>query len=88
MISCEFCILDFFFLIGFYLLEFLCMCWMRYREVEVYKDFWLFFDKVKFIVYMLIRVYNMYGRFIELILMEVVCGLYIYNYFYINVLNL
>lgn len=61
---------------------------MRYREVEVYKDFRSFFDKVKFIVYMLIRVYNMYGRFIELILMEVVCGLYIYNYFYINVLNL
>lgn len=30
----------------------------------------------------------MYGRFIELILMEVVCGLYIFNYFYVNVLNL
>lgn len=51
---------------------------MRHREVEA-KDFRSPPDKVKFTAHMLTRVHNMYGRSIELISMEVVCGLHIYT---------
>lgn len=36
---------------------------------------------------MLTTVHNMYGRSIELISMEVVCGLHTLNHLYANVLN-
>lgn len=61
---------------------------MRHREVEAYKDFRSPPDKVKFTARMLTRVHNMYGRSIELISMEVVCGLHTHNHLYTNVLNL
>lgn len=61
---------------------------MRHREVEAYKDFRSPPDKVKSTAHMLTRVHNMYGRSIELISMEVVCGLHTHNHLYANVLNL